>query len=146
MLLPSSEFLDNAHINNPCTRVQFAANACPASSILGTAVAYTPLLEKPLEGPVYFRSNGGERELPDLVADLNGQIHVDLVGFIDAVHKKGSEESRVRTRFLSVPDAPVDQIRPHPQRRQERADRKLQEPLRQGDRPGRRAARRPRTA
>ncbi len=107
VLLPSSEFIDNANINNPCTRPQYAANACPASSILGTAVAYTPLLEKPLEGPVYFRSNGGERELPDLVADLNGQIHVDLVGFIDAVHKKGSEESRVRTRFLSVPDAPV---------------------------------------
>ena len=64
VLLPSSEFIDNANINNPCTRPQYAANACPACSILGTAVAYTPLLEKPLEGPVYFRSNGGERRTP----------------------------------------------------------------------------------
>ena len=49
--------------------------------------AYTPLLDKPARGPVYFRSNGGERELPDLVADLNGQIHVTLVGYIDSVKR-----------------------------------------------------------
>jgi hypothetical protein len=72
-------------------------------------VAYSPLLEKPLEGPVYFRSNGGERKLPDLVASLGGQIHVNLVGFIDSV-KAGKEGSRVRTRFAEVPDAPVSRF------------------------------------
>jgi hypothetical protein len=107
VVLPSSEFIDQAHINNPCTRVQFAAGACPKGSVLGTARAVTPLLDQPLEGPVYFRSNGGERELPDIVADLHGAIHITLVGFIDSVHKKGSEISRVRTRFQNVPDAPV---------------------------------------
>jgi hypothetical protein len=109
VILPKSQFIDNAHINNPCTRVQFNANACPASSILGQATAYTPLLDQPLSGPVYFRSNGGERELPDLVADLNGQIHVTLVGFIDSV-KAGKESSMVRTRFQNVPDAPVSKF------------------------------------
>jgi hypothetical protein len=107
VILPSSEFIDNAHINNPCTRVQFNESKCPKGSILGRAEAKTPLLEKPLKGPVYFRSNGGARELPDIVADLHGQIHITLVGYIDSVHKKGSEISRVRTRFLHVPDAPV---------------------------------------
>jgi hypothetical protein len=106
VLLPEGEFIDNAHINNPCTRVQFNAGACPASSILGHVKATSPLLSAPLEGPVYFRSNGGARELPDLVADLHGQIHITLVGFIDSV-KTGKETSRVRTRFLNVPDAPV---------------------------------------
>ncbi|MBA3866145.1 MAG: hypothetical protein H0X42_07350 [Solirubrobacterales bacterium] len=115
VVLPKSEFIDNRHINNPCTRVQFNAGAgngagCPASSILGKATAYTPLLDKPLTGPVYFRSNGGERELPDLVASLDGQIHVNLVGFIDSVHKKGSEVSRTRTTFATVPDAPVSRF------------------------------------
>jgi hypothetical protein len=114
VLLPKTQFIDNRHINNPCTRVQFnqgAGNgsACPPKSILGTAVAYSPLLEKPLEGPVYFRSNGGERKLPDLVASLGGQIHVNLVGFIDSV-KAGKEGSRVRTRFAEVPDAPVSRF------------------------------------
>jgi hypothetical protein len=105
VVLPKSEFIDNAHINNPCTRVQFNANECPAGSILGHATAYTPLLDKPLSGPVYFRSNGGDRELPDLVADLKGQIHVTLVGFIDTAKSGG-----VRTRFADVPDAPVSKF------------------------------------
>jgi hypothetical protein len=110
-VLPPSEFIDNAHIDNPCTRVQFAAGACPPKSVLGIAKAWTPLLDQPLEGPVYFRSNGGERELPDLVADLHGQIHIELVGFIDSVKKnKHSEVSRIRTRFMNVPDAPVSRF------------------------------------
>jgi hypothetical protein len=109
VLLPESEIIDNAHISNPCTRVQFDADQCPKGSILGKATAYSPLLDKPLSGPVYFRSNGGARELPDLVADLDGQIHVTLVGFIDSV-KTGPETARVRTRFLNVPDAPVSKF------------------------------------
>jgi hypothetical protein len=107
VLLPVSEFIDQNHISNPCTRVQFNANDCPKLSILGRATAVTPLLDQPLKGPVYFRSNGGARELPDIVAVLHGPIDVELVGFVDAVQKKGTETSRIRTRFLSVPDAPV---------------------------------------
>jgi hypothetical protein len=109
VILPQAMFIDNAHISNPCTRVQFNAGECPAGSILGKATAYSPLLDKPLSGPVYFRSNGGDRELPDLVADLDGQIHVTVVGFIDSV-KTGPETSRVRTRFANVPDAPVSKF------------------------------------
>jgi hypothetical protein len=109
--LPTSQFIDQDHINNPCTRVQFNANACPPLSILGTARATTPLLDQPLEGPVIFRSNGGERELPDIVADLKGGgLRVIQVGFVDSVPVKGTELARLRTRFLSVPDAPVSKI------------------------------------
>jgi hypothetical protein len=105
VVLPPAMFIDNSHINNPCTRVQFNANECLKGSILGRATAYAPLLDKPLSGPVYFRSNGGDRELPDLVADLKGQIHVTLVGFIDTAKSGG-----VRTRFADVPDAPVSRF------------------------------------
>jgi hypothetical protein len=69
--------------------------------VLGKVKAKSPLLDQPLKGKVYFRSNGGDRELPDIVADLRGQIHIILVGFVD------SANGRVRTRFLGVPDAPV---------------------------------------
>jgi hypothetical protein len=110
VVLPATQFIDNAHINNPCTRDQFAADACPRSSVLGHARAFSPLLDQPLEGPVYFRSNGGVRELPDLVADLDGQIRVTLVGFIDSVQVEGGDSARVRTRFMSVPDAPVSRF------------------------------------
>jgi hypothetical protein len=109
VLLPRTMFIDNAHIDDPCTRVQFGEGRCPAKSVLGTATAWSPLLDRPLTGPVYFRSNGGERRLPDLVADLHGQIHITLVGFIDSV-KAGKEGSRVRTRFQGLPDAAVSKF------------------------------------
>jgi hypothetical protein len=102
--LPRSEFLAQAHIRTICTRVQFAAgqgggSACPPGSVYGYARAVSPLLDQPLQGPVYLRSS--DHELPDLVAALDGQIHVDLVGRIDSF--KGG----IRTTFESVPDAPV---------------------------------------
>lgn len=99
--LPHSEFIDPNHLNNPCTRAQFAADACPPTSVLGSARAITPLLDEPLEGPVYFRSNGGERKVPDVVADLHGLIDVILIGKVDSVN------ARIRTTFDEVPDAPV---------------------------------------
>ena len=102
--LPKGELLDNGHIDTICTRVQFAADACPAGSALGTAQAKTPLLDAPLKGKVYLRS--GTNKLPDLVADLEGQIDIVLVGKIDTV-SGGS----LRTTFSSVPDAPVDEFR-----------------------------------
>jgi len=101
VVLPRTELLENAHIRTVCTRVQFAAQQCPPGSVYGHATAWTPLLSEPLSGPVYLRSNGGERQLPDLVADLQGQIEVTVVGYVDAVH------SRLRTRFATIPDAPL---------------------------------------
>jgi hypothetical protein len=99
--LPSAELLDNAHLRNICTRVQFTANQCPASSIYGHAKAVTPLLAQPLEGPVYLGTGYGDK-LPDLLADLNGQIHVVLRGKVDSPKGAG-----LRTSFEVVPDAPV---------------------------------------
>ena len=101
--LPKSAFLDNSHIKTVCTRVQFAARACPAASIYGFARATTPLLDGPVEGPVYLRSSNNK--LPDLVADLNGQIEVDLVGRVDSA-KNGA----LRNSFELVPDVPVSKF------------------------------------
>jgi hypothetical protein len=102
--LPRAEILDQSNIRNVCTRVQFAAHSCPPSSVYGYAKAITPLLEQPLEGPVYLRSSSNP--LPDLVAQLNGQIEVDLVGRIGG-SKKGNG---LRTTFDIVPDAPVSEF------------------------------------
>ncbi|HXS47149.1 MAG TPA: hypothetical protein VN756_06770, partial [Solirubrobacterales bacterium] len=97
--LPSSAFLDQAHIRTICTRVQFKAKACPAGSIYGYARATTPLLDEPIEGPVYLRSSN--HKLPDLVAALHGLVDVNVVGRIDSF--KGG----IRSSFETVPDAPV---------------------------------------
>ncbi len=117
--LPASQFLEQGHIRTICTRVQFTAGAgngaeCPAGAVYGRARAVTPLLSEPLEGPVFLRSNGGERDLPDLVVALHGQqIDVDLVGYIDSVtrkNKRGEAVSLIRNRFVTVPDAPVSKF------------------------------------
>jgi hypothetical protein len=97
--LPHSELLEQAHIGTICTRVQFAADSCPAGSVYGQAVARTPLLDKPLRGPVYLRS--GNHKLPDLVVALHGQIDITLSGRIDSVG------GRMRTAFDVIPDAPL---------------------------------------
>jgi len=100
--LPPNEQLDNSHIDTICTRARFAADDCPAGSVYGHAEAVSPLLDEPLRGPVYLRSSSNE--LPDLVAALDGQIEIDLVGRIDTV--KGA----LRTTLQSVPDAPVSRF------------------------------------
>ncbi len=97
--LPHSEFLDNAHIKTICTRAQFASNTCPDASIYGYAKAVSPLLDEPIEGPVYLRSSSNP--LPDLVAKLQGEINVNAVGRIDSVNEG------IRTTFDTVPDTPV---------------------------------------
>jgi hypothetical protein len=100
--LPHALFLDQASLATICTRVQFAADQCPKKSIYGRARAFTPLLGKPLEGPVYLRSS--ENPLPDMVAHLEGQVDIDLVGRIDSF--KGG----IRTTFGRVPDVPVEKF------------------------------------
>jgi len=104
--LPHSEFIENAHFNTICTRVQFAAKACPAGSVYGHAVAKTPLFDRPLEGPVYLRSS--THQLPDVVAALSGPpsqpVEVDLDGQVDSVN------GGIRNTFKLVPDAPVERF------------------------------------
>lgn len=101
--IPHSEFLDQSHIRTICTRVQFAAKTCPRGSIYGHARAFTPLLDYPVEGPVYLRSSS--HELPDLVVDLHGPayqpVEAVVVGRID------SAKGQIRATIEAAPDVPV---------------------------------------
>lgn len=100
--LPRSAFLDQSHIKTICTRVQYAAKACPPGAIYGHAKAWSPLLDETVEGPVYLRSSN--HKLPDLVAALHGIVDVDVVGRIDS-HKGG-----IRGNFETIPDVPVSRF------------------------------------
>jgi hypothetical protein len=102
--LPHSEFIDQANLNKTCTKPVLLAGACPASTIYGKVKAWTPLLEKPLEGPVYLVGGFGY-QLPALVAELDGQIKVLLVGKVDSGPNHG-----IRNTFEAVPDAPVEKF------------------------------------
>jgi hypothetical protein len=102
VILPHSQFLDQGHIGTICTRVQLAANACPARSVYGYARAKTPLLDGVLKGPVYLVSSN--HELPDMLVDLRGQVDVRLRGVIS------SSKARLKTVFSGVPDVPVSKF------------------------------------
>ena len=99
LTLPHSIFLDQSHIKTVCTRPQLASQTCPSAAVYGQAEAITPLLSNPLKGPVYLVSS--DNKLPDLVADLRGQVNVQVHGVISS--KKGG----IKTVFNEVPDVPV---------------------------------------
>jgi len=98
-------FIAQEHLETVCTQRQFAAKACPQGSVYGSATAITPLMDEPLSGPVYLRSNGDARPLPDLVAAIAGRgIEIEVLGKIDS-YKGG-----LRAKFDLLPDAPVSKF------------------------------------
>ena len=100
--LPGTELLDNRHIGTVCSAARFAAGRCPAGSVYGYAQAWTPLLERPLWGPVYLRAS--RSRLPELVASLDGQVHLDLTAEVDSVH------GRLRIALGALPDTPLSRV------------------------------------
>jgi hypothetical protein len=104
--LPHSEFLDQSHIGTVCTRVQFAADQCPARSIYGHVTATSPLVDYAVQGPVYLRSSS--HKLPDLVMALHGPpsqpVEVDAVARIDSVN------GGIRSSFEATPDLPLSKV------------------------------------
>ena len=82
LTLPHSLFLDQSHIGTVCTRPNLAAHTCPDNSVYGHAEAVSPLLSKKLKGAVYLVPSG--HTLPDLVADLRGQVEIQVHGVISS--------------------------------------------------------------
>ncbi len=92
-------------LNKACTEAQFASDpaGCPAASKVGTAVAHTPFLPVPLQGPAIFVSHGGAA-FPDLVLVLQGDgVTINLTGETFIAEKTGITSST----FKSVPDVPI---------------------------------------
>lgn len=101
-ILPRAIILDQSHIRTICTRTQLAASECPRDAIYGFARATSPLLDGNLKGPVYLTSS--DNELPDLLADLQGQVNIRLRGAISA------RNGRMKTVFYPTPDVAVDKF------------------------------------
>jgi hypothetical protein len=103
VVMPHSEFLAQNHIREVCAPRAFEAEKCPADSVYGHAVAYTPLFDTPLRGDVYLRSS--KQKAPDLVADLHsGAIRIVVEG------KIGPAKGGIRAFFDNLPDAPIERF------------------------------------
>ena len=84
---------------------------CPKSSVIGRAKAWTPVLNRPLTGPVYFvknvrRGSSGRliRTLPTLLVPLRGEVALNLRA--QTAVKRG----KLVNTFPVVPDAPVSRF------------------------------------
>ena len=84
---------------------------CPTSSVIGSARAFSPLLKRPLEGPVYFakrkRINEFGRAIPtfpSLVLALRGEIALNVRANTDV------KPGKLISTFPAVPDAPVSRF------------------------------------
>jgi hypothetical protein len=85
---------------------------CPATSIIGRARAFTPVLNRPLTGPVYFvknvrrhpRTGNLIRTLPTLLIPLKGEVDIHLRAQSD------TQRGKLVNTFSAVPDAPVSRF------------------------------------
>jgi hypothetical protein len=89
-------------LTNPCSAAQFHSNAagCPASSIVGSGVATSPLLPSAEAGPVVIVAPAKANTLPRLGVDLHGPLSLQLLGDFTVVPGLGQ-------KFSNLPDIPI---------------------------------------
>ncbi len=91
-------------LQKACLAATFEKNpaSCPAASVVGTAIAHTPILAQPATGPAYLVSYGNAK-FPDVVFVLQSEgVTVDLDG-----QSNVSKAGALKATFASVPDVPV---------------------------------------
>jgi hypothetical protein len=110
--LPKSLALDPDNANGLCSYEDGLKADCPASSVIGTATAHSPLVNRPLSGPVHFvqgvrfdKETGNRiRTTPTLLVKLRGEIAIDLRATTTA------SGGRLVTTFADIPDAAVSRF------------------------------------
>jgi hypothetical protein len=95
--VPSNDLVPDPNLlGSQCDPAAFQASACPSTTIVGSAIAASPLLSQPLAGNVVMLNNG--TPIPDIGLDLNGQLHLLL---------RGSLTLSELVTFAGLPDIPI---------------------------------------
>jgi hypothetical protein len=102
--LPKAFEIDQRHLGNICDRAELAADQCAGRQPIGMASTETPLLEKPLQGPVYAVSGFGV--LPHLAFILGGQVTL-----MPEAESSSINGGHLKTVVPTVPDAPIGRFR-----------------------------------
>ena len=102
--LPKAFEIDQRHLGNLCDRSELASDQCAGRQPIGEAMTETPLLEKPLKGPVYAVSGYGV--LPHLAFILGGQVTL-----MPEAESSSVQNGRLKTVVPVVPDAPIGHFR-----------------------------------
>lgn len=102
--LPRALATNIVALRSACTPAQLQAGRCPATSRVATATAASPLISRPLAGPVYLVSQ--PNALPKLVVQLRGQASIDLDGTISIANS-----ALIVTTFGGLPDLSLTRFR-----------------------------------
>jgi hypothetical protein len=101
MALPQGLGFGLGDLEEICSRPDAAQGACPAGSRVGSALARTPLLRKPLKGAIYIVQPRGDG-LPELGIGLAALgTHLTFSG------RSESEHGHFVTRLAGFPDMPM---------------------------------------
>ncbi len=112
-ILPSALAANNDTLNHQCPATSFSLDpavpqSCPSSTQVGTAVAKTPLLSQPLQGPVYLIQSAGL--LPKVGLDLKGPLPARILG--DATPTADFRLDNVfGTEGPGLPDVPLSSFK-----------------------------------
>ena len=98
VFIPSAMGADLSRLtpDQACLQADFATGSCPGVSVLGSALATSPVLTAPLTGPVYLLDNPAGVARVGL--DLRGQLKLRLQGQL------GIDNT---TEFTDLPDIPI---------------------------------------
>ncbi len=107
--VPASINVDINQLGRVCENDQFAADACPASTRIGTVAIETPLIRAGLSGDVYLVRAVG-RALPDLGMHVRGAIHFTQRGYNSYV---GAERNQIQTVFDDIPQVGFTKLNVH---------------------------------
>jgi hypothetical protein len=98
--LPNAFEIDQRHLGNICSEKELVETECKGRTAIGKATTTTPLLDRPLSGPVFAVSGSGG--LPRLAFILNGQVKL-----VPRADTKTVGNGLLRTTAPVVPDAPI---------------------------------------
>lgn len=97
--LPTAFEIDQEHLGNICSEKELVEKSCAGRTAIGYASTRTPLLDQPIQGPVYAVSGSGG--LPRLAFLLDGQV--SLMPRAETKSVRG----KLATTVPVVPDAAI---------------------------------------
>jgi hypothetical protein len=103
VVLPPSIAANLGQVSRQCVAEIFAAGGCPPEARVGSASATSPLLPKPLTGPVIFTSNPANGE-PALAVVLGPPVPLTLIGAVQLL------PGALTNTFDGIPDLPLSRF------------------------------------
>ncbi|MGH2974947.1 MAG: hypothetical protein ACRDLL_08795 [Solirubrobacterales bacterium] len=102
LFLPPALTFRSGNVEEICSQPDAEAGLCSSSSRVGTALARTPLLNKPLRGSIHVAQPDGNG-LPDMWMGLEGAgVRVDMRG-----RTRTTRDGRVVSDLSGLPDMPM---------------------------------------